>query len=147
MHVLIDEDTPVQILEPLRHVLRGHQINGIHDIGWSGKKDPQVLRDIRGSTPRYEVLLTHDKSQLTNPGLCDLIKKAGVHHVRYDQGSGTLGLALAMAAIIAAMPKEMDDLESAKGQRLVKIKSLDRTAPRHDIVDPARQPPSPYWPR
>jgi hypothetical protein len=146
MRILLDEDTPVQILGPLRHVLRRHEVHGIHEIGWSGKKDPQVLRDLKSSTPRYEVFLTNDKSQLTSPDLCDLIKKAAVHHVRYDQGSGTLGLALAMAAIIAAMPKVVEDLESAKGQRVVKIKSLDRATARHEIVDPAKHPPSPYWP-
>ena len=72
---------------------------------------------------------------------------AGGHHVRYEQGSGTLGLAIAMAAIIAAMPRVMDELESVTGQRLVKIKSLDRSAPRHEIVDPSKNPPSAYWPR
>jgi hypothetical protein len=147
MRILLDEDPPGQIVEPLRQVLRRHEIRGIHEIGWSGKKDPQVLRDLKSSTPRFEIFLTNDKSQLTSPDLCVLIKKAAVHHVRYDQGSGTLGLALAMAAIIAAMPRVMEDLESAQGQRLVKIKSLDRASVRHEIVDPAKQPPSPYWPR
>lgn len=147
MRVLVDEDTPVQVLEPLRRVLLGHDVSGVHEVSWSGKKDPQVLRDIRTSRPRYDVFLTRDKSQLTNPGLCDLIKKAGVHHVRFDQGSGTLGLALAMAAIIAAMPKVMEDLDAAKGQRLVRIKAMERAALRHEIVDPAKDPPSVYWPR
>lgn len=147
MRILLDEDTPAQILEPLRHILRRHEIHGIHEIGWSGKKDPQVLRDLKNSTPRYEIFLTNDKSQLTSPDLCDLIKKSAVHHVRYDQGRGTLGLALAMAAIIAAMPKVVEDLEAAKGQRLVKIKSMDRAVARHEVVDPAKRPPSPYWPR
>ncbi len=151
MRILLDEDTPIQILEPLRHVLRTHEIYGIHEIGWSGKKDPQVLRDLKTSTPRYELFLTNDKSQLTSPDLCDLIKKSAVHHVRYDQGRGTLGLALAMAAIIAAiiaaMPKVVEDLEAAKGQRLVRIRTMDRAVVRHEIVDPAKRPPSPYWPR
>ncbi len=145
MRVLLDEDTPAQLIVPLSHVLVGHEIKGIHEIGWSGKKDPDVLRD--GKRAKFDVLLTNDKSQLNNPDICDAIKKSGLHHIRYDQGRGTIGLALALAAIIAAMPKVMDDLESASGQRLVKIKNLDRATRRFEIVDPARQPPSHYWPR
>jgi hypothetical protein len=145
MRVLLDEDTPVQLLGPLAHVLIDHEISDIHAIGWSGKKDPQVLADAKRAG--YHVFVTNDKSQLTNPSLCDAIKRSGIHHVRYDQSSGALGLALALAAIIAAMPKVMEDLASAKGQRLVKIKSLDRATMRHEIVDPAKHPPSPYWPR
>jgi hypothetical protein len=93
------------------------------------------------------VLVTNDKSQLNNPDICDAIKKSGLHHVRYDQGPGTTGLAHALAAVIAAMPKVMDDLQSASSQRLVKIKNLDRATHRYEIVDPARNPPSHYWPR
>jgi len=145
MRILLDEDTPAQLVAPLHRVLAGHHIDLAQTLGWSGKKDPQVLRD--AGQAGYNVLLTHDKSQLTNPDVCDAIKKSGIHHVRYDQGQGTTGLALALAAIIAAMPNVMDDLTFAKGQRLVRIKSLDRTVRRHEVVDPAKQPPSPYWPR
>jgi hypothetical protein len=145
MRILLDEDTPAQLVAPLHRVLVWHRIDQVQTLGWNGKKDPQVLRD--AGRAGYDVLLTHDKSQLTNPRLCDAIKKSGLHHVRYDQGQGTTGLALALASIIAAMPKVMDDLTSARGQRLVRIKSLDRATERHEIVDPAKQPPSPYWPR
>lgn len=147
MRVLIDEDTPVQVVKPLQHILRGHDVTAVHEMRWSGKKDQQVLGDLRRVKPPFEVFLTRDKSQLSDPVLCLLIKKSGVHHVRYDMGKGTLGLALAIAAIIAAMPKVMQDLESARSQRLVKIKSLERGAQRHEITDPVQQPPSPYWPR
>jgi hypothetical protein len=145
VRVLLDGDTPVQLVGPLAHVLIGHEISDIHTIGWGGKKDPQVMADAKRAG--YRVFITNDKSQLTNPSLCDAIKKSGIHHVRYDQGSGSMGLALALAAVIAAMPKVMEDLASAKGQRLVKIKSLDRTTIRHEIMDPAKHAPSPYWPR
>jgi hypothetical protein len=145
MRILLDEDTPAQLVAPLHRVLAGHRIDQVQALGWTGKKDPQVLRD--AGRAGYDILLTHDKSQLTNPMLCDAIKKSGLHHVRYDQGQGTTGLALALAAIIAAMPRVMDDLISARGQRLVRIRSLDRATERHEIVDPTKQPPSPYWPR
>jgi predicted nuclease of predicted toxin-antitoxin system len=45
MRILLDEDTPAQLADPLRRVLVGHDIDEIRAIGWSGKKDPQVLRD------------------------------------------------------------------------------------------------------
>jgi hypothetical protein len=47
MRVLLDEDTPAQLIAPLVHVLVGHEIKGIHEIGWGGKKDPDVLRDAK----------------------------------------------------------------------------------------------------
>ena len=52
MRVLLDEDTPVQLVAPLSRVLIGHRIDGVHELGWSGKKDPQVLRDA-GQTSQY----------------------------------------------------------------------------------------------
>ena|ERR1700678_3954126 len=112
MRVLLDEDTPVQLVIPLCHVL-----------------------------------LTNDRSQLNDPVLCDAIKKSGLHHVRYDQSPGITGLALTLAAIIAAMPKVIDDLKSASSQRLVRIRKLERATRRHETVDPTKNPPSPYWPR
>ncbi len=139
MRLLLDEDTPAQLVGPLEHILFGHEIKDIRTVGWSGKKDPQVMADAKRAG--YHVILTNDKSQLTSPDLCDAIKKSGLHHVRYDQGPGTLGLALALAAIIAAMPRVMEDLAMAKGQRLIKIKSLERAPIRHVIPPwPSNEP-------
>ena len=49
MRILIDEDTAVQLLEPLRHVLIGHQVRHIHDLKWKGKKDRNVLPDAKNA--------------------------------------------------------------------------------------------------
>lgn len=38
MRVLIDEDTAVQPLEPLRHLLRKHTVDHIGTINWKSKK-------------------------------------------------------------------------------------------------------------
>ena len=38
MRLLIDEDTAVQLVEPLRRVLLGHQVAHISDLSWKGKK-------------------------------------------------------------------------------------------------------------
>ena len=113
----------------------------------SGKKDRSVLTDARGVG--YDVIVTKDWNQLSDPGECDAIRKSGLHHIRYRQRQdGASGLALALGAVISAMPKVMEELEAGSGQRLVRIVALDPApARRFEISDPRRDPPSPYWPR
>jgi len=48
MRLLLDEDVPVQLLEPLRHLLFGHQVEHTDQLGWKGKKDRFLLPDERG---------------------------------------------------------------------------------------------------
>ena len=48
MRLLLDEDVPVQLLEPLRHLLFGHQVDHTDQLGWKGKKDRFLLQDERG---------------------------------------------------------------------------------------------------
>jgi hypothetical protein len=145
MRLLVDEDTAVQVLEPLRHVLLGHQVDHVSGVSWKGKKDRQVLPDAKRAG--YDALITRDRAQLSDPRECDEIKKSGLHHIRYPQRSeGMRGLGLAIGAIVAAMPMVMEKLVEADSQRLVKITSID-TGKRFDMTDPRRNPPSPYWPR
>lgn len=67
-----------------------------------------------------------------------------MHHIRYrhDTRRGVDGLALAMAAVMAAIRPVVRELDGAHGQRLVEIQATaDETA--QDLqVDPP-----PYWPR
>jgi hypothetical protein len=145
MRVLIDEDTAVQVMGPLRHVLLGHQVTHVSEVSWKGKKDRQVLPDAKKAG--YHVLITRDRAQLNDPRECDAIKKSGLHHVRYTQRhDGMRGLALAVGALIGAMPMVMEQLAEADAQRLVKITSIEPRQ-RFDITDPRRTPPSQYWPR
>lgn len=144
MRVLIDEDTAVQLLEPLRHLLRRHSVDHIATINWKGKKDRSVLADARRA--KYDVIITRDHNQLSDPAECDAIKRSQLHHVRYAQRrEGMVGLGLALGAIIAAMPMVMEELEPADGQRLVHIVGLDPNR-RYEMADPAAEPPA-YWPR
>jgi hypothetical protein len=144
MRVLIDEDTAVQQLKPLRHLLSRHTLDHVALINWKGKKDRSVLADARNA--RYDVIITRDHNQLNDPAECDAIKKSQLHHVRYAQRrEGMAGLGLALGAIIAAMPMVIDDLEQADGQRLVHVTGLDPFR-RFEITDPAAAPPA-YWPR
>ncbi len=95
MRLLVDEETAVQVLEPLRHVLIGHQVTHVSEVAWKGKKDRQVLPDAKNAG--YDVLITRDRAQLNDPSECAAIKKSGLHHVRYTQRlEGMRGLALAL---------------------------------------------------
>jgi hypothetical protein len=143
MRVLLDEDVPEQVIGVLRHLLRGHTVTHVHDLGWSGKKDIPLYRDAVG---KFDVIITNNHRQLDDPDETRQIKKSGLHHISYGQRvDGLRGLALAIGAIVAAMPAVMDELAVAGGQRLVSIHGL---APkrRYDITDPKRNPPR-YWPR
>jgi hypothetical protein len=142
VQILIDEDTAVQLVDPLRHVLVGHDVAHVQSLSWKGKKDLQVLPDAKRAG--YQMLITRDRAQFSDPRECDAIRKSGLHHVRYAQRQGTRGLALAIGGIIAAMPMVVHDLENASGQRLVLVTAIDPRR-RYEITDPAKQPPSPYW--
>jgi hypothetical protein len=103
MRILLDADTPTQMLESLRHVLRKHQVDHVHQLGWSKKKDIPLLKDAR--VAGYHIFITNDSNQLDDPDETDAIKKSRMHHVRYGQRrSGLQGLALAIGAVVAAMP-------------------------------------------
>lgn len=144
MKILLDEDVPIQVRDLLRRVLIGHTVDHVDDLGWKNKKDPFVVRDaaVRG----YAVFVTNNRKQLVVPEECRAIKDSGLHHVLYDQTvQGLDGLALAVAAIVAAMPRLVRELEDVVDQRLVQIRGI-RDEPRYSITDPQRTPPSPYWP-
>lgn len=143
MRVLLDEDVPEQVILVLRHLLRGHTVAHVHELGWSGKKDIPLFRDAKG---RFDAILTNNYRQLDDPDEASQIKKSAIHHISYGQRvEGIRGLALAIGAIVAAMPAIIEELAAADGQRLVTIHGL---APRrrYDITDPRRDPPR-YWPR
>lgn len=143
MRILLDENVPVQALELLRKVLRGHDVDHVTDIGWKSRRDRVLIPNMASSG--YNVFVTKDVNQLNDPDECRAIQKAKVHHVTFFQGQGLRGLALAVAGLIAAMPRIIEELDDAKGQRLVEITAL-RDRPRHRMNDPARHPP-PYWQR
>lgn len=144
MRILLDEDVPVQVLPPLRHVLYGHTIQHVDELGWKGLRDPVVFQHARASG--YDVFVTNNLKQRNVPEECTAIKRSGVHHVLYRHDvEGQQGLALAIAAIVAAMPRLIDELEEVSSQRLADITSI-RNQKRYTITDPAHDPPSAYWP-
>ncbi len=142
MRVLLDADTPVQMLDVLQHVLQGHDVTHVHKIRWSKKKDVPLLRD--AARRGYEVFVTNDSNQLNDPDETTAIKSSKLHHVRYAQRQqGLVGLGLAIGAVVAAMPVVIRALEEVSEQQLIQIKGLD-TSGRFQMTNPRLAPPR-YW--
>lgn len=147
MRILVDENTPVQLVQVLQRVLpRHHQVDHVHALGWSGKKDIPLLRD--AAAKGYDVLITMDANQLHRPDELDAVRKSKMHHVRFALArKGLTGIALAMGAVVAAMPLIIAELEETDSQRLIQIKGLNPDPKaRYECVDPKVDPPR-YWPR
>ena len=145
MQVLLDEDVPVQLLEPLRHLTRRrHTIDHVTAVRLQGRKDVPLFKLARQQG--YEAIVTADLAQLDDPKETAAIARSQMHHIRYAQRPGLRGLAYALGALVAALPGVLDELEVEPGQRLVKITGLDPKQRRHEIIDPATNPPA-YWPR
>jgi hypothetical protein len=86
MRIFIDEETAAQFVEPLRHVLLGHDVAHVSGLSWKGKKDLRVLPDARNArNAGFHALITRDRAQFSDPRECDAIKKSGLHHIRYAQ--------------------------------------------------------------
>ncbi len=144
MRILVDENSAVQLVAVLSHLLPQHKVDHVTLIGWSGKKDIPLLAD--AASKGYNVFLTRDGRQLENPDETKAIMKAGIHHVRYTQTiGGVVGVGLSMGAIAAAMPLIMKELEVADSQRLIRISRLDHNpSTRFEVVDPRKSKPK-YW--
>ena len=67
----------MQLIEPLRHVLFGHDVMHVSGLSWKGKKDLQVLPDAKNAG--FDALITKDRAQLIDPRECAAIKKSGLH--------------------------------------------------------------------
>jgi hypothetical protein len=78
----------------------------------------------------FAAILTNGSKQLDDADECRAIRDSGLHHIRYRQqtgrgdSGGMNGLALAMGAILASMRQVMRDLDTADGQRLVRIHEI-----------------------
>ena len=142
MRILLDENVPIQTLDLLGRVLRRHDVEHVDQVGWKGKKDRFLLPD--AAAAGYDVLVTKDSNQLSDPDECQLIKWSRLHHVRFRQGEGLRGLGAAVASVVVAMPQIVEELELADGQRLIQIRGIDPTRRRHETIDPSQDPP-PYW--
>lgn len=146
MRILVDEDTPLQLIDALRHLLPGHPIDHVTQLrNWPGKTDRAVYADAK--MRHYDLILTKDRNQLNDPIHARIVRDAGLHRVAFKQRhAGLHGLAVAMGSVIVAMVRIVDELRDADGQRLVHITGIDPDRKRYEIIDPRREPPT-YWPR
>jgi hypothetical protein len=145
MDILLDEQVPELALGPLRALLSNHRIEHVQKIGWKGKQDLNLIPDMKRRG--YTVLVTADTDQLSDHDECRAIKKAGIHHVRFDRsGRGAAMTASAVATVIAGLPLVIPRLEDESGQRLVALKLVPCCDAQFTITDPERDPPTQYWP-
>jgi hypothetical protein len=86
------------------------------DVAYATKMAAALSGATISQLHHWRNLITRDRAQFSDPRECDAIKKSGLHHVRYAQRPGSRGLALALGAIIAAMPMVMEELETATAQ-------------------------------
>ncbi len=143
MRLLLDEDVPIQLHQPLQRLLPDHLVEHVEPIGWKGKKDRFLLPD--AAQRGCDALITTDSGQLDDPEECRAIRDSGLHHIRYPIRNGLDGLALAMGAVMAAIRPIVDELHAAPALRLVLVQAI-QPGKRHTTTDPAVSPP-PYWPR
>lgn len=146
MKILLDEQVPVPVLDPLQRMLQPtHKIDHVSTIKWTQKLDRHLIPDLKERG--YAALVTADLRQLENPDEVTLIYKTKIHHIRYNQhGKGIHKTASAIATVVAGLPSVVAALEEAPGQRLVSLKLVRSGATQFDMVDPSRTPPSVYWP-
>jgi hypothetical protein len=145
MRLLLDEGVPVQLVEPLRHLVAPHEVTHVDDLAWKGKKDRFLLVD--AGNRGYDAFLTNDSAQLQSAEETRAIRDSGMHHIRYHHETrrGRDGLALAIASVMASVRPIVRELEEVDSQRLVEIQSI-RPGRRHTTTDPKTDPPR-YWPR
>jgi hypothetical protein len=142
--ILLDEQVPEPALQPLQFMLPGHQVDHVQSIRWKGKQDLQLIPDM--AKRDYLVLVTADIAQLEDHEECAAIKKAGIHHVRFERhGRGIASTASAIATVVAGVPMVVPLLEG-QPQRLVELGVVKCGQTRFKIVDPERDPPTLYWP-
>ena len=145
LKILLDEQVPEPALAPLRSMLPRHTVDHVQKINWKGKPDLQLIPDM--SKRGYSMLVTADVNQLEDHDECTAIKKAGIHHVRFEpHGRGVAQTASAIATILAGLPLVVPVLERAQGQRLVELTVVRCGDARYKVTDPEREPPSSYWP-
>lgn len=93
----------------------------------------------------FEVVITNDTKQLSRPLEVAAIAHSGLHGIEYRQNNkhgGLVGLGTAIATICAALPHALSELETADGQRLVALTSIDPTRQKRlQITAPAVAPP------
>src|SRR5712672_3462747 len=107
MRILLDECVPRR----LRRELTGHQVTTVPEMGWSGKKNGELLQLMTGKS--FEVLLTVDQS---------------IRHQQNLQAAGRgvivlLAASNRLADLVPLMPSTLASLASINPGDVVEIKA------------------------
>lgn len=117
----------------VRILLKAPDVVHVHDLkGWTGTKDIKLYA--RAQAEGFDVVITNDTKQLSRPLEVAATAQPGLHRIEYRQNNkhgGLVGLGTAIATVCAALPHALSELETADGQRLVSLTS----------IDPAEAPP------
>ncbi|MGW0292631.1 DUF5615 family PIN-like protein [Streptomyces tuirus] len=148
MKLLLDENVPRPMAEIVRILLKAHEVVHVHDLkGWTGTKDIELYA--KAKADGFEVVITNDTKQLSRPLEVAAIAQSGLHRIEYRQNNkhgGLVGLGTAIATVCAALPHALSELETADGQLLVSLSSIDPTRQKRlQVTDPAVSPPK-HWP-
>lgn len=63
MGLQLDENVPLPLLSPLRHLLPAHEVDHVERIGWKGKKDSAQLDSGLGLRTSWDGFHTHASGQ------------------------------------------------------------------------------------
>lgn len=148
MKVLLDENVARPLSDVLKSFLerKGHRIDHVHDLAWSGTKDVELYRRARAEA--YDAILTSDEKQLKRAAEVAVIAASGIHRIQYSHPSrgGLVGIGVAIGTVAAGLTVALEELEGAPSQLLIKLRGIDPSrSSRIVVTDPARDAP-PHWP-
>ncbi|AWS47892.1 hypothetical protein [Streptosporangium sp. 'caverna'] len=144
MRILLDENVPKPLVEPLSWLLPGHVIEQVNRR-FKGIKDEQLYD--KAKRKKFEMIISADGNQLYDEGICKAIQRSGLHAVFVETGNSSLGsLAAAAGALIHSIRDIIGKLEKAESQHVAIVQMLHGD-PGYSFHDPRRDAPSPMWPR
>ncbi|MER7213235.1 hypothetical protein ABT340_39745 [Streptosporangium sp. NPDC000239] len=144
MRILLDENVPRQLVDPLSWLLPLHVIDQVNQR-FKGIKDEQLYG--KAKRKNYELIISVDSNQLYDEKICKAIQRSGLHAVFVETGNSSLkSLAAAAGALIHSIRDIVVRLEKVDVQHVTIIPML-RGDPRYDFHDPRHSAPSPIWPR
>ncbi|MFC7101222.1 DUF5615 family PIN-like protein [Nonomuraea rubra] len=86
MKILLDENVPEPLAEPLSWLLvRKHEMTHVN-AQWKGIKDRQLYD--KAKRKGYDVVISNDSQQLLDPDICRAIQRSGRHVVFIETSSG-----------------------------------------------------------
>ncbi|TXK35007.1 hypothetical protein [Nonomuraea sp. C10] len=144
MKILLDENVPEPLSEPLTWLLRGHPMSHVNKR-WKSIKDQQLYD--KAKRCGYDIVISNDSQQLYDSEICRAIQRSSRHVVFVETSSGGLrSLSAAAGALMHCIRDIVTELEKAETQRIIIVPML-HGEPKYKPYDPRKEAPSPMWPR